>query len=114
MIDKIYEILKEFNCPVKYIARPNFKDGQAVVISFHDYNRRGAYYGDGERKQFITNLQIDIFHKRDLKGLDLKIIKKLEENNFIFQDSSNYDDSLSGIRLYHTVLTFEYLEREVE
>lgn len=112
MIDKIYEILKEFNIPVKYMSRPRFRDGQHIVISYHLFNRRGAFYGDGRRKHVIGNLQIDIFHKRDLENLEMKIIRRLEDENFKFEDCNDYDDTLNGIRLYHTILRFNYLERE--
>lgn len=113
MIEKIDSILKEFGYPTKYLIRPKFEGKQNVVISFHDYNRRGAYYGDGKRKQFTCSLQVDLFYKRSIGDLDKEIIKKLEDNDFKFISSGDYDDTLNGVRLYHTILEFTYLEREV-
>lgn len=113
MIEEVYTILKEFGYPTKYMIRPRFVDGQDLVISFHDYNRRGAYYGDGKRKRFTCSLQVDLFYKRSIGDLDKEIIKKFEGNDFKFMSSGDYDDTLNGVRLYHTVLEFTYLEREV-
>lgn len=113
MIEEVYSILREFGYPAKYMIRPKFADGQNLVISFHDYNRRGAYYGDGKRKQFTCSLQVDLFYRRSIGDLDKEIIKKFEDNGFKFISSGDYDDTLNGVRLYHTVLEFTYLEREV-
>ena len=112
MIDKVYMILRKFNLPTAYIVRPNFGSNTAV-LSYHFFNNRYSLYGDGEGKDFIGSLQIDIFYKRDLKDLPREIIKELEKINFRFSYEDEFEDTLSGTRLYHKVLVFNYLESEV-
>ena len=112
MIDKVYTALKTFKLPVAYIVRPAFGYNK-VVLSYHFFNSRYSHYGDGGGKDFIGSLQIDIFYKRDLKDLPRQIITELEKINFRFSYEDEYEDTLSGTRLYHKVLVFNYLESEV-
>lgn len=113
MIEKIYEVLRKFNYPVKYLLRPAFDD-KNIVISFHFFNERYAYYGDGEGKNFEKNIQVDIFYKSDIANLDRLIIDELKKLNIRFEESFESEDSLSGIRLYHKVLRFYFFERSTE
>ena len=112
MIDKVYGILRDFKLPSAYFVRPNFGSNTAV-LSYHFFYHRYSVYGDGEGKDFIGSLQIDIFYKRDLKDLPKQIIKELEKINFRFSYEDEFEDTLSGTRLYHKVLVFNYLESEV-
>lgn len=112
MIDKVYTALKTFKLPVAYIVRPAFGSNKAV-ISYHFFNSTHAYYGDGEGKDFTTSLQVDVFYTADIKDLTRQIITKLKELNIRFSYEDEYEDTLSGTRLYHKVLVFNYLESEV-
>lgn len=112
MIDKVYAVLRKFNLPTAYIVRPNFGSNK-VVLSYHFFNNRYSYYGDGEGQDFMGSLQVDIFYKRDLKDLPRQIITELEKINFRFSYEDEYEDTLSGTRLYHKVLVFNYVESEV-
>ena len=112
MIDKVYTALRTFKLPVAYIVRPAFGSNKAV-ISYHFFNSTHAYYGDGEGQDFMGSLQVDIFYKRELKDLPRQIITELEKINFRFSYEDEYEDTLSGTRLYHKVLVFNYLESEV-
>ena len=111
MVNKVYNIFKTLGYPTQYQIRPSF-DSKGVVISYHFFNETHAYYGDGDGKHFVKNLQIDIFHKTDIKDLDRRIIKLLKEIGFRFNETYESDETLSGVRLYHKVLRFNYLERE--
>lgn len=112
MIDIIYSALRSLNVPVKYVTRPALnKDG--VAISFHFYSERYSYYGDGEGNDFLQSLQVDIFYKKHLNGLDRQIINALKTKKIRFENAFDSDDSIDGVRLYHKVLTFNFLESEV-
>ena len=112
MIKKVKDILETLNLPVGYIIRPKM-DSQNTVLSYHFYNYSYAYYGDGKGKDFSESLQVDIFYRRDIGNLEKQIIDLFESHGFRFGDSDEYIEDLSGIRLYHKVLSFNYLESEV-
>lgn len=112
MIKKIKNILKTLKIPVEYIIRPKFGTSK-VVITYHFYNLSHAYYGDGEGKNFQEALQIDVFYKSDIGDLDRKIIKLMKDNNIRFNNIDDYVEDIAGIRLYHKILRFNYVESEV-
>lgn len=112
MIDIIYTALQPFNIPVKYVTRPAL-NAEGIAVSFHFYSERYSYYGDGEGVDFLRALQVDIFYKKDLNGLDRRIIEALKTKKIRFENAFDSDDSIDGVRLYHKVLTFNFLESEV-
>lgn len=112
MIDIIYTALQPLNIPVKHVTRPAL-NAEGIAVSFHFYIERYAYYGDGEGVDFLRALQVDIFYKKDLNGLDRRIIEALKTKKIRFENADDSDDSIYGVRLYHKVLTFNFLESEV-
>lgn len=111
MIEKIAELLNQLDIKAKYIIRPAIQNGLAV--SYHFYNDRYAYYGDGDGVDFIQALQVDIFYQRNLNGLDRQIINLFKKYNIRFENSFDSFETLNNVRLYHKVLTFNFLESEV-
>lgn len=113
MIDLVYQILKEFKYPTKYLLRPAF-DKNNVAISYHFYGESYGYYGDGDGKNHSGTLQVDIFHKSDIETLPRDIIRRMKRSKFRFAFKDTYVEDLSGLRLYHTILRFNFWESEVK
>ena len=111
MIEKIAELLNQLDIKAKYIIRPAIPTG--LAISYHFYTDRYAYYGDGDGVDFIQALQVDIFYQRNLNGLDRQIINLFKKYNIRFENSFDSFETLNNVRLYHKVLTFNFLESEV-
>lgn len=113
MIELVYGILKEFDYPTKYLLRPSF-NRKNIVISYHFYDESYGYYGDGDGKNHSGTLQIDIFHKGGIGYLPRDIIRRMKKSNFRFTFKDTYAEDLSGLRLYHTILRFNFWESEVK
>ncbi len=112
MIEHTLTLLKGLGIPVAYSIRPGI-DENKEVISFHFYNEGPTIYGDGNGEEFGGNLQVDVFMKKPNKKLCRKIIDLLNRNNYKFEYMNDLGDTTTGIRLFHFVLIFNYLESEV-
>lgn len=110
MIDLTLKKLKELNIPTAYSIRPALND---KAISFHFFGDRYTLYGDGKGKHFGGNLQVDLFSKTPDRMVSREIIEKLESINYRFEYKNDMWDTTTGIRLYHYVLIFSYIESEV-
>lgn len=114
MVIIVSEILKQFKIPFNYIIRPEINGRSPTVISFHFFGKTWSYYGDGKGKEFEQSLQIDVFYLRDIKELENKIIEKFEDSRFKFTGATDTVETVSGNRMYHKVLAFNFLESEVK
>lgn len=114
MVIIVSEILKQFKIPFNYIIRPEINGRSPTVISFHFFGKAWSYYGDGKGKEFEQSLQIDVFYLRDIKNLENEIIEKFENNRFKFTGATDTVETVSGNKMYHKVLTFNFLESEVK
>ena len=111
MVDRIYQLLKPLGHPCQYILRPNLDRG--VSISYHFFNRSRALRGDGKGRGFTQSVQIDVFYNRDIGSLADDIIDIMEAAGFLFSREDDDAEIVGGVRLYHKILVFNFLESEV-
>lgn len=110
--EKVAEALSELNVPVKYIIRPAMENEQ-VGISFHFFSEHPSLYGDGNFREVEGMLQLDIFHKSNIGALPKEAIRLLKNIGYRWYDSTEDKETLAGVRLYHKIMQFSYLESEV-
>lgn len=113
MIQKVHDILKPLNIPVKYMSRPDIYGSSKTGISYHFFNESPNLYGDGEGKEEGGSLQIDVFSTTDFTSVVKQIKNLMKVNKFRLVDMRDSDDSMSSVRYYHKILIFNYLEKEV-
>lgn len=113
MIQKVDDILKPLNIPIRYILRPDISGSSKIGISYHFFNESNNLYGDGEGKKESGTVQIDIFSTIDYSGMVKQVKSLMKANKFRFADSWDGDDSLSSVKYYHKILIFNYMEEEV-
>ena len=113
LFEIVAEALSPLKVPIKYIVRPDMSR-ENIGISYHFYSETPSLYGDGEIQQVEGMLQVDIFYKAALGDLPRRIITLLKAQGFRWYDSSEDKETLAGVRLYHKILQFSYLQSEVE
>lgn len=115
MIQKVYDILKQLNVPIRYILRPDISGSNKIGISYHFFNESYNLYGDGKGKEPGGVLQVDIFSTVDYSAIVQQIQELLEENNFRLADKRDSEDSFEegGLKYYQKILIFNYVESEV-
>lgn len=114
MIQKVYDILKPLNIPIKYILRPDISGTSKIGISYHFFNESPNLYGDGEGVEEGGTLQIDIFSTIDFTSVVNQVKALMKDNKFRLADSRDSDDSMSSVQYYHKILIFNYAEKEVK
>lgn len=113
MIQKVYDILKPLNIPIKYILRPDISGSSKIGISYHFFNEGHILWADGVGKEFGGSLQIDIFSTVNHSSIAKQVRDILTSNKFRLADMRDSDDSMSSVQYYHKILIFNYVEREV-
>lgn len=115
MIQKVYDILKQLNVPIKYILRPDISGSNKIGISYHFFNESYNLYGDGKGKEFGGVLQVDIFSTVDYTDIVQQVRTLLEQHNFRLADMRDSEDSFEegGLKYYQKILIFNYVESEV-
>jgi len=115
MIQKVYDILKQLNVPIKYILRPDISGSNKIGISYHFFNESYNLYGDGEGEEFGGVLQVDIFSTVDYTDIVQQVRTLLEQHNFRLADMRDSEDSFEegGLKYYQKILIFNYVESEV-
>lgn len=114
MINKVYEVLKPLNLPIKWLKRPPF-DKSNIAISYHFFNESGELFGEGKATEEGGSLQVDVFGKTDYSSIVKDVKKLLKSARFLFAEA--YPDTEEALdqntTVYHKVLIFNYLESEV-
>lgn len=115
MIQKVYDILKQLNVPIKYILRPDISGSNKIGISYHFFNESYNLYGDGKGKEFGGVLQVDIFSTVDYTDIVQQVRTLLEQHNFRLADMRDSEEGFEegGLKYYHKILIFNYIESEV-
>ena len=113
MIQRVYDILKPLNIPIRYILRPDISGNSKIGISYHFFNEGYELYADGEGIEEGGSLQIDIFSTVDYTSVVDQIKNLMKANKFRLADMRDNDDSFSNVKYYHKVLIFNYSTREV-
>lgn len=109
MINKIYNVLKDVSEECNYLIRPKKFPG----ISFHFFNDKATFYGNGVEKRNFISIQVDLWDKTtENKDRVKEIINKMKANNMRYsRKNETYE---SEVDLYHTVIIFNYYYKEVE
>ena len=111
MIQKVYDILKPLNVPIKYILRPDMRVSK-IGISYHFFNEGYELHGDGKGKEFGGSLQVDVFSLVDYTKVVKQVKDLMKSNKFRLADMRDSDDSLNSVKFYHKILIFNYSEKE--
>lgn len=109
LIDLVYKTLSPLKIPIAWETRPERLPG----ISYHFFNEGGILFGDGEVERMSVSCQVDIWFKRkEDKELKNKVKKLMKNVGFLEPNSYTvYEDK---VKLYHTVMVFNYHYKEGE
>lgn len=113
MINRVYEVLKSLNVPMKWNKCPDFNTSK-TVLSYHFFNEGELLHGDGESVEEGGALQVDIYSKTDYSRIVNQTKKLLKDAHFYFESGDDTAETLDNTTMiYHKVLIFNYIESEV-
>ncbi|SHF13500.1 hypothetical protein SAMN02745784_02921 [Tissierella praeacuta DSM 18095] len=105
LVDKTLSPLK---IPVLWQIRP----GKFPGISYHFFNESGILFGDGEVERMTVSCQVDIWSKDGHENIKKEVKKLMKKSRFL--EPYSYDGYEKEVKLYHTVMVFNYHYKEGE
>lgn len=113
MKNAVEKALDNLPYKIKWQERPRIGSIDPV-ISFHFFNQN-ALFGDGTRILDQGSLQVDVFSKADYSQAVEDIRKELEKAKFRFSEMWDDVEEINATeKIYHKIMIFNYLEREVK
>lgn len=114
MINRVYEILKPLNIPIKWNKSPDFGINK-TVLKYHFFGEGDALHGDGIDAEQGGSLQVDIFSKTDYTSTVKEVKRLLKDAGFLFDNGRDTTEDLdSNTMIYHKILIFNYIEGVVK
>lgn len=111
LINFVSDILEPLNIPIAWQIRPE----GTPSISYHFFNERGGLFGNGGMERMSVSCQVDIWSKTGHGTIKEQAKKLMKMGGFlepICHDS--YDSDEDKVKLYHTVMVFNYHYKEGE
>lgn len=111
--DIVQKLLDSTKVITKYLIRPDITKHENVM-SFHFFLQQPSVFSGGKIRKMGGQLQVDLWStKTSPMELSKTVRSLLISHGFRFSGATETADEVSGIRAYHVVLRFNFIESEV-
>lgn len=114
-MEEYFDIIKIVSNALSNLDVPTFEgwydeEINKTHITFFEYLEAPEDFLDDEEVSIEHNVQVDIWTKDSLEGLELKnkVKRLLKHNGFLLEDSNDQYETDTGI--YHKAMRFNYSE----